>query len=124
MILNSAELATIVCPLENLQAYILPVGWITLFIFWSYRHSLFLHRFSEIIEITTFALARPALLKFVSLTYITDLTELTASLVNHLLSCCLDSIGKGWCAMMFFDKWHDKSTLTLHFFGCLIVTSL
>lgn len=41
MILNSTELTAIICPLQYLIAYILPVGRISFLVFWSYWHRLF-----------------------------------------------------------------------------------
>lgn len=39
MILNAAKLASVVSPFEYLLAYFLPVGWVSLTVFGSYRHT-------------------------------------------------------------------------------------
>ena len=41
MVLNSAELTTVVSSLQDLHSYILPIRRISFLIFWSYRHRLF-----------------------------------------------------------------------------------
>lgn len=41
IILNSAELATVVSSLQDLHSYILPIRRISFLVFWSYRHRLF-----------------------------------------------------------------------------------